>query len=652
EIPQIRPQGGGWAFGSIPAPRPLYRLKELVSAPANKPVLIFEGEQKADLAAKLGFVATTCSQGAGNAKLTDFSPLNNRPVYLFPDNDEPGREHMHDVARRAGEANAACVRIVALPNLPEKGDIVDYHRAREQAGLDDGAITEELRAALKAASEANIDPTDSDDALDGGSDDCSIADRIVALASVATFFHDESGEPFATIEVDGHCETWHVASERFARWLASIYYRSHAKAVPPASMTTAIGQLKAIAQFDGEQRPVYKRVAQVEGDIWVDLCDDEWRAVKVTRSGWSVVDAPPVCFVRKSGMKSLPAPKHGLGNFDRLFDLLHFHDADLRLLVTAWIVNTLVPSSSYPILAVTGEQGSGKTTFSRALQRLVDPHEMEGRSPPRSEEDIAVAAQHAHVLTYENLSGVSANLSDSLCRVATGAAFAARKLYPDCDERQLRFCQPIIVNGIDDLATRSDLADRMICVQLAQIQKGQRQTESDLWTAFEAIAHELLGAALDLVSGVLAADDVNVPLERMADYSTIGAKVAKTLGLEAPAFSDAYRANRDLASQAALETSAIGPVILRLVRTTTFNGLMGGLLRQLQSIADQHEQRHPEWPNTPRKLGNELRRLSPNFTRVGVQVEFLGHRRDGHWVRIEEVSADNGHNSHISHEGA
>jgi putative DNA primase/helicase len=323
----------------------------------------------------------------------------------------------------------------------------------------------------------------------------------------------------------------------------------------------------------------------------------------------------------------------------------------LRLLVTAWLVNSLLSASSYPILAVTGEQGSGKTTFCRALQKLIDPHEMEGRSPPRNEEDLAVAAQHAHVLVYENMSGISRQLSDSMSRVATGAGFAGRKLFTDDDERQLRYCKPILLNGIDDLTTRSDFTDRVVSVQLEQIPSGRRMTEADLWETFADLQPQLLATLLDLLAKVLATGNVDVPLERMAEYSRLGAKVAIALGLAPTAFSDAYRVNRDFASDAALESSSIGPVIMRMVSQGRFHGLVTGLLHDLRAAADPFEQRHADWPTTPRALGGELRRIKPNLARMGISVTFQGRRRDGHWVTIEAVAPTHGHNDHNGHEG-
>lgn len=654
DVPQIRRDAGGWVFGGIKGNRPLYRLRELLTAPADVPVCLFEGEQKADLAAELGFVATACSQGAGNSKLTDFSPLSARILHLFADNDAKGQQHMKEVASRAIAAGAETVWLVTLPDLPPKGDIVDLVREHRAAGKPDEQIANEIRTAIQSATRINADgdaeiAVDDEDEVPPPMPSVSVADQIVALAADATLFHDEHDDPFASVIVDGHRENWRVASERFSRWLASLYYRAFGIAVPPSAMTTAISQLSAMALFDGQRHPVHMRVARSGSAIYLDLCNDTWQAIEITAQGWRIVDQPEVRFARRPGMKTIATPVPGLANLDPLFDLLHFEDRDLRLLVTAWMVNAMAPSGSYPILAPTGEQGSGKTTFCRALQRLIDPHAMEGRSPPRNEEDIAVAAQHAHMIVYENLSGVTQSLSDSLCRVATGAGFAARKLYTNDEERQLQFCRPVIINGIDDLATRSDLADRIVSVPLQPIPKEYRQAESNLWARFEEMRPQLVGALLHLRVRVEQQQDIPAPLERMADFSRLGVKVAVAVGLDADAFVFAYRANRDAASLTALDSSAIGPVLRRVVRRGRFHGLITGLLQQLLETASQHEARHPEWPRTPRALGDSLRRLAPNLARIGVEVVFHGHRRDGHWVTVEETPAGHGHNGHDGH---
>lgn len=151
EILQVRPEADGWVFGGIKSPRPLYRLHELLAADPVTPVSLFEGEQKADLAVSLGLLGTSCSQGAGNGRFTDFTPLASHILHLYADNDAKGNEHIQDVAQRAYAASVTQVWRVTLPGLPPKGDIVDFYEQRRQSGVSDDAILDEIHEAVARA---------------------------------------------------------------------------------------------------------------------------------------------------------------------------------------------------------------------------------------------------------------------------------------------------------------------------------------------------------------------------------------------------------------------------------------------------------------------------------------------------------------------
>ena len=75
---------------------------------------------------------------------------------------------------------------------------------------------------------------------------------------------------------------------------------------------------------------------------------------------------------------------------------------------------------------------------------------------PRDEHSIALAAKNSRVLAIDNLSHLSGDQSDSLCRISTGGGLSARKLYTDEDEVLIQYCRPIILNGIGDVVARGD----------------------------------------------------------------------------------------------------------------------------------------------------------------------------------------------------
>ena len=104
-----------WRWQGLPDPRPLYRLDKLHSN-IDAPIIVCEGEKAADAASLLfpGAVCTTMLNGAQSPHKSDWRPLAGRVVWLWPDNDEAGRECMAKVTALAREAGAASVEVFNL----------------------------------------------------------------------------------------------------------------------------------------------------------------------------------------------------------------------------------------------------------------------------------------------------------------------------------------------------------------------------------------------------------------------------------------------------------------------------------------------------------------------------------------------------------
>lgn len=120
EFRQRRPNGkGGWLWGLKGVQTVLYRLPQVLEAiKAGRRIYLCEGEKDADRLVKLGLDATTWTEGASAGK-SKWKPryteaLRGARVVLVPDNDEPGRKSMRDIAR-ALHGVAAEVRIIKWP---------------------------------------------------------------------------------------------------------------------------------------------------------------------------------------------------------------------------------------------------------------------------------------------------------------------------------------------------------------------------------------------------------------------------------------------------------------------------------------------------------------------------------------------------------
>ena len=391
--------------------------------------------------------------------------------------------------------------------------------------------------------------------------------RLLSLAADAELFHTPEGEPYATVPVNGHIENWPLKSKRFRQWLLRRYHDQTQGAPKTQAVQEAIGILESKANFVGSEHSVFVRLAEKGDSIYLDLTNGAWEAVEINADGWRVVSDVPVRFRRARGMSPLPHPAHG-GDINQLRRFVNVANQQDWMLLAAWLVASVRPRGPFPILVLHGEQGSAKSTTSRVLRSLVDPNVASLRGEPRDLRDVMIAASNAWVISLDNLSRIPPWLSDALCRLATGGGFATRELYTDSEEALFDAQRPVILNGIEELATRGDLLDRALILYLPALSEEKRQAESKLWVEFEEARPAILGSLLDVVFSALR-NLPNVTLKkkpRMADFAVWTTAAAEQLGWPTDAFLSAYEQNRSSANALALEASAIADAVQALAK--------------------------------------------------------------------------------------
>lgn len=531
---------------------------------------------------------------------------------------------------RKGEAAVSIInegdgQVLAVQRLdlmePDARDTFVDALCEKYPGIDKEALSTEL---LKIADELV------EQQAEGGERRESQADRLVNLAADMELFHTPGGhdsEAYASLELGGHRETWRITSDSFSRFLARKLHETEGKTPNSQALQDALNVITGKATFDGPERPVAVRLAHHDDAIWLDLADGEWRAVKITSEGWEIVPstAVPVRFVRKRGMLPLPPPTPG-GRVDELRSLVNLPGDDAWVLLVAWLVMALRPSGPYPVLTVNGEQGSAKSSLCRMVRALIDPNKAPLRRPPRADRDLMIAASNAWIIGYDNLSGLPNNLSDALCSLATGGGFATRELYSDGDEKLFQATRPIMLNGIEDIATRSDLMDRALHLTLPVISDDQRREEEELMPRFEKARPRILGALLDAVSGALREHDrTTLAMKpRMADFARWVTAAETALGWRPGTFMDAYLGNRESANGLAIESASIGPPIMALMDTLeTWDGTAAELLKVIEEKhTDEKTRKRKDWPQTPKGMAGKLRRLAPNLRNMGIDATF------------------------------
>ena len=255
---------------------------------------------------------------------------------------------------------------------------------------------------------------------------------------------------------------------------------------------------------------------------------------------------------------------------------------------------------------------------------MIDPNSATLRSEPRDARDLIIAANNSWVLAFDNLSHLPVWFSDALCRLATGGGFSTRELYTDSEEVLFDAVRPVILNGIEELATRGDLLDRTLILYLPQISNEKRKREADFWKDFEDARPQLLGAVLDAVSTGLR----NLPTislketPRMADFAAWAAAAEPAFGVKGVSFAQAYKGNRESANDLVLDASQVAQAVKNLVVDGSFRGSATELLAALNHKVSDEMRREKSWPKDGRGLSNRLRRLAPNLRQVGVCIKF------------------------------
>ncbi len=480
----------------------------------------------------------------------------------------------------------------------------------------------ELRAVFESIAKREDGKSEDDDE----SQAASIAKQIIdlVLKSKPVLVHDALDAPYARITIDNHHEVHALHSQRFRQWVTRLYYRETKKPPKGEHVRQAVDLLGSLALFEGEQARLANRVAEFDGSFWYDLCDTEWRGIKISSAGWELVVKPPTIFYRQKHQASQCLPVPG-GSLSRLLDFVNIGDEQQRLLLQVYLVACFVPNIPHPVPVLYGSQGSAKSTFLRVIRRLVDPSAIELLTFPTRKEELVQQLSHHWSALYDNVTSIPEWLSDSLCRAVTGEGFSKRELYSNDDDVIYSFRCCIGLNGINIAATKADLLDRSILFGLERIQSDKRRDEQTFWADFERERPAILGAIFDALSKAIGIrPTVKLDqLPRMADFTLWGCAIAEALGHSREAFLTAYRANINRQNEEAIHEHPIASAVVTLMESgDEWTGTPTELLGVLNELAEKERiNTHQRlWPKGPQILTRRLNEVKTNLENVGLVV--------------------------------
>lgn len=611
-------------------------LKGLPHLPYNLPevkeastVIFVEGEKCADAVIKQGKVATSLDCGANSKWDRKYnSYFKGKTIIILPDNDEAGIKYAKMI-----KYHLPWAVIKKLPYTKPKEDIADLLAA--------GFKIEDIEG-LPNLEEEKTSKTSNEDvsyACDKRQS-CEVLIDIINNHQDVKLFLNENNEPFAEIAIDGHKELYALDSNEFRLWAQKVYHDNTIKAIRKDGVMQVIEILAAETRF-GESAEICRlsnRVGLLNKDFWYDLTNREWSVIKITSSGWSIVSDVPRVFTRYRHQLEQVKPVSG-GDIRSIFKYVNMRE-EFQLLFLCWLVSCFVPDIPHPMPIFTGEKGAAKSTACVLTKRIIDPSVLETLTLSKDERSLVVNLQQHYYLPFDNVSTISNDVSDTLCRAITGGAVQQRKLHTNGEDYIFTFKRCLAINGISNVANRSDLLDRSIIFELERVPEDKRRELNEVYAEFEADRPYILGAIFDTLSKAMEIyPTVKLSrMTRMADFCRWGYAIAEVIGGDGDKFLDEYKANQALENNEAINSDTVAYLVVELMRNyDTWRGRISDLLTKLQEEAEKHgiNPKSKSLPQAPNNLSRRIKSVRSNLEAVGIVFDISNHYSDGTYINIK-----------------
>jgi hypothetical protein len=473
-----------------------------------------------------------------------------------------------------------------------------------------------------------------------------------ARANYNKLFLDEYQVPNTAISINGHLEVIALRSRRFRNWIAGTVYRESGVVIDSQTIKDIIGVLSFEAEFNNEEIKLDLRVAarsENSNTVWyIDLTNKDWEFIAINGEKWNLINNT-IIFRRFPNQtpQVYPSREYPVNIFDKFMDLLNIEGEDNRLLLKCYIVTMFIPEVPKVVLMLHGEQGSAKTTLEELIKMIVDPSIVKTFAFPKDISEFIQQLSHSYVTYYDNISILRDWVSDLLCRAVTGSGFSKRVLYTDDDDFIYSIKRCVGFNGIDLGATKADLLDRGLIIQLKRLSKDKWRKIEDIWKDFEVIRPQLLGYICDILVKVRKWKEQGQPLNlkglsRMADWTEYGEIVSRCMGIEDEKFLNAYYRNIDLQTEEVLESSPLAIVLRDFVACNKVTSETPTKLLNLLDIKAATlgiNTKDKSWPKSASHLSRKLKELVTTFREIGINITWsTDSSTNTRTIKIENMS--------------
>lgn len=479
-------------------------------------------------------------------------------------------------------------------------------------------------------------------------------------------FQDTQKQPWIAINGSGS-HVMNLKEENFRYWVMRQAMEVNGDFISTHIADEIAKRLISIALYSSNNpRPLEVRVARkdrIDGspeELWYDLCDKDGLAVHITKDGYKI-EEPPIIFRRYSHQHEQvkPEAKAG-GKWDDIFNIINLTERDDRVTFTVFCLSCFVSRFPKPILLIQGTNGSGKSTPMRIIHSLIDPSELEsGTALVKDTAELARQANKLCIIHWDNIDGreITPEVSNALCRLASGQAFMRRTLYQDDADSIFKGQRAIMLNGIGKLVEREDILDRSLIITTQRIPENKRKTEATIFSKLREMKPYLLHEVFMALSKALTIyPTINLESShRMADFEALGYAICEALdGYSGKEWLEVYDRVVKRQVENALEESATAQIAKYLVDRSRNHYWEGtaSMMREFQFGDDdfyiesdednalkEQIKENPSFPRNATALGIQLNRAESTLRSLGIEVEHSNskhsiYKNGSRWITL------------------
>ena len=428
-----------------------------------------------------------------------------------------------------------------------------------------------------------------------------------------------------------------IESAQFEGLVSEIKYQAEGRPVNGEEVLA----VRRLARYYASKnvKDIGLRVAMDNDAIIYDPLREDGRIYRIDKTGIDLVSPESPLTVRFTGMLPAEVKEGTQKDYIDLISIWRMDD-NTRILSMGLDFSRFILGIPHAIEVVTGDHGSGKTSYTETKRELVDPSGAPSQSLKWDERDISISALHQGVLAFDNVNTTMPDyISDVLCRISTGQGFRTRELYSNTSEVILKLKKPIIINGINLPGYKPDFLDRSVPILLMPIFGDGRLTENEIRRRVQDLLPRARGYLLSVIPTAMqlyldVEKELMGRLPRMADFVIWAECGMRAMGFPPGAFFDAYeQAKKREIEDLAKENTLIIAVQELMEGKEEWKGTSTELLEALNPYVSENKRRFDSklLPKDPKWLGRLIKDHELVLRYVGFEIVTL---TDGNRTKV------------------